>query len=237
MFDLDLEHTLGIANGVQGGRIETDMAHGYSSTTNVGRLGLSIVTDEQATISAGINRLTTDLTGTDSSGSTDTTHIALGYSKDLANGLTVDGTLNRANTDIEYTRTIGDFAAAGTTSGTDTWANLTVGKTNGALRPFVGITVGQETQNAYSETGDIQAVLSHTGVDRRYNYGTIGFNADLGILEISAARSSNDMSTVGVAIDHTFGNNINVFAGVDRIMHNSNTSNSVRAGAGVAIQF
>jgi len=235
MFDLDIEHTLGIANGVQGGRIETDMAHGYSSNTSVGRLGFSIVTDEQATISAGANRLSTSVTGADSTGNTTTMHIAFGYSKDLANGLTVGGTLNRANTDIEYTRTIGDFSAEGTTSGTDTWANLTVGRTNGALRPFVGITVGQETQDAYSETGDIQAVLSHVGVDRRYNYGTIGFNADLGILEISAARSSNDMSTIGVAIDHTFDNNTNVFVGVDRIMHNDNTGNSVRAG--VAIQF
>ena len=235
MFDLDIEHTLGIASGVQGGRIETDMANGYNSTTNVARLGFSIVTDEQATISAGANRLSTSVTGTGSTGDTTTMYIALGYSKDLANGLTVGGTLNRADTDIEYNRTIGDFAAAGTTTGTDTWANLTVGKTSGALRPFVGITVGQETQDAYSETGDIQAVLSHAGVDRRYNYGTIGFNADLGILEISAARSSNDMSTVGVAIDHTFGNNTNVFAGVDRVMHNDNTSNSVRAG--VAIQF
>lgn len=235
MFDLDIEHTLGIANGVQGGRIETDMAHGYNSTTNVGRLGFSIVTDEQATISAGANRLSTSVTGADSTGNTTTMHIAFGYSKDLANGLTVGGTLNRANTDVAYARTIGDFAAAGTTSGTDTWANLTVGRTNGTLRPFVGITVGQETQDAYSETGDIQAVLSRAGVDRRYNYGTIGFNADLGILEISAARSSNDISTVGVAIDHTFSNNTNIFAGVDRIMHNDNTSNSVRAG--VAIQF
>lgn len=120
MFDLDLEHTLGIANGLQGSRVETDMAHGYSSTTNVGRLGFSVVTDELATISVGANRLTTDVTGTDSNGSTSTMHFAIGYSKDLANGLTVGGTLNRADTDVQYSRTIGDFAAEGNTNGSDT---------------------------------------------------------------------------------------------------------------------
>ena len=141
MLTLDPHKGVGIAEGFSAGRITHDMAHGYSAESNVFGLGHTTTTDDLLSVGLGINRITTDITGSDSTGSMSTTVLSFSASKHIDDrDITVSGTVNASNTDLSYTRTIGDFSAAGSTTSTDRWGTLTVEKSTGTVRPFAGYT-------------------------------------------------------------------------------------------------
>ena len=233
MLALNPHNGLGIAEGFTAGRISHDMGNGYSAESKVFGLGHNAVTDEAMTFGFGINRITTDITGEGSTGSMSTTVLSLGASKHIDDSdITVRGQANAANTDLSYTRTIGDFSAAGSTTSSDRWATVTVEKSTGVVRPFAGYTIGTKSHEAFAETGDVQAALLDAGNSETYRYPTIGINIDNDIVTASIARDFDDAETtrIGLGVNRAINENIGIAAGVNRITAGDNTSTTVNAG-------
>ena len=155
------------------------------------------------------------------------------YTRDI----TVTGSINLSQSDIAHSRTIGDFSAAGATSGNDNWGTLTVEKSTGQVRPFAGYTMGSKSVDAYTETGDVQAILSHSAIDETFNYATIGINVDTGLVTARLARDFDDAETmhIGLGINKAINDNIAFNAGATRSRAGDNTSTTVTAG--FKIQF
>ena len=233
MLTLDPHKGVGIAEGFSAGRITHDMAHGYSAESNVFGLGHTTTTDDLLSVGLGINRITTDITGSDSTGSMSTTVLSFSASKHIDDrDVTVSGTVNASNTDLSYTRTIGDFSAAGSTTSSDRWATLTVEKSTGTVRPFAGYTLGRNSHEAYAETGDVQAALLEAGNSETYRYPTIGINIDNDIVTASFARDFDDAGTtrIGLGLNRSVNETIGIEAGVNRVIAGDNTSTTINAG-------
>ena len=238
MLGLNAHRNLGIGNGISGSRITHDMGNGYSAESNVLSLGGNTVLDNGARISAGLNRVNTTMTGEASSGTIETMILSGEVGKHIdSRDITITGNANIANGDMNYSRSIGDFDAAGETSNKDMWGGLTVEKSTGQVRPFAGITVGKKSTDAYDETGDVQATLSHAAVDETYRYGTLGFNLDTGIFTASISKDFGDSEAmrIGVGVDRAINDRISIGVDASRITDGDNTSN--RLSAGIKIQF
>jgi hypothetical protein len=238
MLGLNAHRNLGIGNGISGSRITHDMGNGYSAESNVLSLGGNTVLDNGARVSAGLNRVNTTMTGEASSGTIETMILSGEVGKHIdSRDITITGNANIANGDMNYSRSIGDFDAAGATSNKDMWGGLTVEKSTGQVRPFAGITVGKKSTDAYDETGDVQATLSHAAVDETYRYGTLGFNLDTGIFTASISKDFGDSEAmrIGVGVDRAINDRISIGVDASRITDGDNTSN--RLSAGIKIQF
>jgi len=151
--------------------------------------------------------------------------------------IVVVGRVNMAKSDIEYSRTIGTFSAAGETSASDVSAGLTIEKSTGSVRPFGGLTIGKSSNDGWTETGDIQAVITNAEADTTYRYGTIGFNIDEGPVTATFSKNIGDNDAVNIRIG--FEQEINEYAivGVDynRTLDEDNSSNYFSAG--IKIRF
>ena len=238
MLGLNAHRNLGIGKGITGSRITHDMGNGYSAESNVLSLGGNTVLDNGARVSAGLNRVNTTMTGETSSGTIETMILSGEVGKHIdSRDITITGNANIANGDMNYSRSIGDFDAAGETSNKDMWGGLTVEKSTGQVRPFAGITVGKKSTDAYDETGDVQATLSHAAVDETYRYGTLGFNLDTGIFTASISKDFGDSEAmrIGVGVDRAINDRISIGVDASRITDGDNTSN--RLSAGIKIQF
>lgn len=233
MLALNPHRGLGIADGFAAGRISHDMGDGYSAESNVFGLGYNHVTDTAMTLSFGMNRIGTEITGEDSTGDMNTTVISIGGSRHVdERDVTVGLKVNASSTDMSYTRTIGDFSATGATTASDRWATLTVEKSTGIVRPFAGFTIGNSSHEAFAETGDVQAALLDAGDSNTYRYPTIGLNIDNDIISASFARDFDDADTtrIGLGIDRDINKKIGIEAGVNRVIAGDNTSTTVTAG-------
>ena len=238
MLGLNTHRNLGIGNGISGSRITHDMGNGYSAESQVLSLGGELIAENGLRLGAGYNRVNTDLTGTDSNGTMESNVISVEAGKHIdGRDITVTGNANVANSDMSYSRTIGDFSAAGETSGQDMWGGLTVEKSTGQVRPFAGVTVGKKSTDAFDETGDIQATLSHLAVDETYRYGTLGFNLDTGAFTASVAKDFGDSEAmrIGVGINRNINERVSIGASANRITDGDNTS--TRLSAGIKISF
>jgi hypothetical protein len=98
--------------------------------------------DNGVTVGAGVGRLTNSTTSTDGSATADTTLLNLNGSKKVEHG-TVSVDLTHGMMGLTATRTIGDFANAGTTSGTDTSVGIRFVADGEKVRPVVGFTRGR----------------------------------------------------------------------------------------------
>ena len=235
---LNVHKSLGIAEGVSGGRVSHDMGNGYSAETKAFGLGHTTSTDNGMLVGGGINRAETTLTGTDSSGSMTTTVLQGRIGKALDDrDMTIGVGGHLANSDITYNRTIGDFSAAGETTARDMGLNVTAEKSTGTVRPFAGVTVGKNTMDAYDETGDIQAVLSHTATDDMYRFATLGFNIDTGMLTASVSKDfgDSDATRIGLGINRSINDRVSIVGSANRVMDGDNTSTYMSAG--LKIQF
>jgi hypothetical protein len=231
--NLDVASNLGFANGVGGGRISHTMGNGYSAESTVWGLGHTVVAENGMRITGGLNFADTTMSGEGSTGAMSTTHFGVEVGKALDNrDLTVIVGGNVANSDISWDRTIGDFAAHGETSVSDTWGTLKVEKSTGAVRPWAGYTIGSKTVDGYTETGDIQSVLEGVAVDSSYNYASIGLNVEAGILDlgISKAFDANDTVNLSVGIDKHINDRIAIGTSANRTMSGDNESTFLTAG-------
>lgn len=227
---------LGIGQGITSGRTSHDMGNGYSASSNVIGLGGKVITQNGMEVSAGLNRVSTTMSGTDSS--TTAKHIvgSAELSKEI-NGLDVTGNINTASGDISYDRTIGDFSASGVATSKDTWVGLTVEKATGNIRPFAGVTAGKSGIDLFSETGDVQAALTHDAVDDSYRYATLGVNATTGSITVSFSKDFGDSNATnfGIGIDRELTSNLTLDFSANRRADGNNSSTFLSAG--IRIQF
>ena len=236
MLDLNAHRNLGISDGITGSRISHDMGNGYSAESSVTSVGISFVADNGMIVSGGGHRVNTDITGADSTGNNSTTVLSLGASKHIDDkGVTVSGTINNADSDLSYSRTIGDFAAAGENTANDKWANVKIEKSAGGARPFAGLTFGNKTADAWDETGDVQATLSHAATDEKYRFATLGVNIDTGLITASIAKDFGDSEAMhmGVGIEKDINDRFNIGASVNRTQSGDNTSTMITAGINI----
>ena len=236
MAALNTHRNLGIGQGISGGRISHDMGNGYSAESDVLSLGGRVVLDNGMTVGAGLNRVNTTMTGEGSSGTMESMVLSLEASKHIdGRDMTVKGNLNTAGNDMSYSRTIGDFSSAGETSGRDSWGSITVEKSTGKVRPFAGYTLGSQSTDGWTETGDVQAVLTHEAKDEKYRYATIGLNIDTGLLTATVARDFDDAETMryGVGINKHLNERVSFGASANRTMAGDNTSTFLTAGINI----
>ncbi len=230
---LDVARTLPMTNGIRAGRIDHSMGNGYSAESMVYSIGGNIATQQGLEIGAGINFVSTDMTQATSVGSIDTTHLALSLGKKLdERDLVVTGKFNTANSQLAYSRTIGDFETAGTTDVTDTWGTITVGKATGNVRPWAGYTLGSKTTDGYTETGDIQAVLIHNDEKISYNYATLGMDIAAGpaTVSLSKAFDAADTLNIGVGLAHNVSERFSIVGNFNKTIADNNDSMSLSAG-------
>ena len=237
MLGLNVAHGLGFANGVAGGRTSHSMGNGYSAETTQYGFGHTIATDDGLAITGGLNFADTTMTGTDGSGEMSTTHFGVRVGKALdGRDMTIGIEGNMSTTDLSYSRTVGDFSAAGTTSQSDVWGTFTVEKSTGAIRPWAGYTIGKRSTDAWTETGDIQAVLDNQVSDETYNYATVGLNIEAGLLElgISQAFDAADTTRLSVGVDRQLNDRVAVGGAINRTMAGDNESTFMSAGITVS---
>ena len=227
---------LGIGQGITSGRTSHDMGNGYGASSNVISLGGKVITQNGMEVSAGLNRVNTTMSGTDSS--TTAKHIvgSAELSKEI-NGLDVTGNINTASGDISYDRTIGDFSASGVATSKDTWVGLTVEPATGNIRPFAGVTAGKSGIDLFSETGDVQAALTHDAVDDSYRYATLGVNATTGSITASFSKDFGDSNATnfGIGIERELTSNLTLDFSANRRADGDNSSTFLSAG--IRIQF
>lgn len=238
MLGLNVHRGLGIADGVAGGRISHDMGNGYSADTTTFGVGHTLGTDNGMLVGAGLNRATTTIVGADSSGEINTTVLQGRAGKALDNrDMTIVVAGKHASSDLSYTRTIGDFSAAGETSSKDTSVSVTAEKSTGSARPFAGVTVGKRSTDAFAETGDVQALLLHEATDETYRYATLGFNVDTGLITASVSKDFGDSEAVhfGAGIDKNINERVSIGLNATRTIDGDNKS--TRISAGFKIQF
>lgn len=238
MLGLNVAHGLGLSEGISSGRTTHDMANNNSASTTQISLGHIVATDNGMSVHAGLNFADTTLTSTGSTGDMSTTHFGARVSKHIdSKDITVGAEGNIANNDVSYTRTIGDFSAAGETAQSDMWGTFTVEKSTGALRPWAGYTIGNRSTDAWTETGDVQAVLPYTASDESYNYATVGLNIEAGILDLGISKSfdTEDTTRLSLGIEKPINDRITVDLSSTRTMSEDNESTFLSAG--IRIQF
>ena len=233
MLGLNVAHGLGFAEGIAGGRTSHSMANGNSAETTQYGLGHTFVTENGMSITGGVNFANTTMTGTDGAGEMSTTHFGARVGKALdGRDLTIGVEGNIATSSVSYTRTIGDFEAAGETEQSDTWGTLTVEKSTGAVRPWIGYTIGQRSTDGWTETGDIQAQVTSLDREESYNYASIGLNIEAGIFDLgfSKAFDAADTTRLSIGIDKNINERIAISAGANRTMAGDNESTFLTAG-------
>lgn len=238
MLGLNVAHSLGFAEGAKAGRISHSMSNGNSAESTVLGFGHNIVADNGMVIAGGVNFASTIMTGIDGSGEMSTTHFGVGVGKALDNrDITVGAAGHIANSSLTYSRDIGDFTSGGETGQSDMWGTLTVEKSTGAVRPWAGYTIGKRSTDAWTETGDIQAILDHAESNESYNYASVGLNIDAGMVNIGISKAFDDADTMnfGVGIDREINDRIAVSGSVHRTSANDNDSTILTAG--VKINF
>jgi hypothetical protein len=137
-------------------------------------------------LGAQFNYVDSSMTGTDSSGSMNKSHIGV-YSLYRRENTLLQTDLGIATNGYNVNRTIeGEFNNASKTSGNDVWLSNRLyytGKDN--IRPFAGVTVGRSTINGYTETGSIQSARTVAGTNSNMNYAEVGVQANKQIGKIN----------------------------------------------------
>ena len=191
--------------------------------------------DNGITLGAGVGRLTNSTTSTDGSATTDTTLLNLNGSKKVEHG-TVSVGLTHGMMDLTTTRSIGDFANAGTTSGTDTSVGIRFVADGEKVRPVVGFTRGRTTVDGYTETGSIQSIRTVAESTDYYGYATIGAQATLAPgVEAQALRHTDGVSVLSLDVNKAWEEDKVFTFGVSRSF--SDLGNTTSINAGIQIKF
>jgi hypothetical protein len=191
--------------------------------------------DNGVTVGAGVGRLTNSTTSTDGSATADTTLLNLNGSKKVEHG-TVSVDLTHGMMDLTATRTIGDFANAGTTSGTDTSVGIRFVADGEKVRPVVGFTRGVRSVDGYTETGSIQSIRTVAESTDYYGYATIGAQATLAPgVEAQALRHTDGVSVLSLDVNKAWEEDKVFTFGVSRSF--SDLGNTTSINAGIQIKF
>ena len=232
MFEINLNHNLTTRDGFNSSYTQHQMESGDEAATTTVGLGHTFETDNGMLVALGFNRAMTTIEGDDHTGSMDTNHFGLRLNR-LIDSKVVDFGIvaNTASSAVNYTRTIGDFTAEGSTKKTDTSGMFRVSSKIGAFRPWAGYTVGMTKVAAYDETGDIQATLSYDAKENLYHYGTLGAEMHAGIFTAggSIAFDEGRTATYNVGFEKEIWGTTCIGADVERIVSHGNSSTTISA--------
>lgn len=176
--------------------------NGMSGETKGASIGGTRVSDTGMIVGLGAASVKTELKSDDANRSTATTKAAQVEIGREIGKKSISLKLKHAMIDYSMERAIGDFAAAGSTKGTDTSISLMF-EGSGKIAPIVGFTKGRSAMDSYTETGDIQAVRTVAKTTEDYNYGTLGAKAKLGALDIALIRHSDNTNQAKIGINKT----------------------------------
>ena len=224
-----LNRTLVVESGISFGTLRSSAPNGYSSESSRLTFGGEKQLTDGLSFSAAINILSTNLTGVDGSGAAKSTHFRMNISKAMPKG-DITLSFNRVKSDYTYSRTIGDFANAGSTNGIDTWGNVTFTGNNKTVRPVFGYTQGTKNIAAYLETGSIQSIRTVDSLKRSYGFATIGFQADIGVVKIEALHHTDNMNQLTIGMDFDMKPGSNLFVDTALITNGEIKTGSVTAG-------
>ena len=193
------------------------------------------VLDNGLSIGGGIAKLSTDAASTDGGASADGIVLNLHVDKKVERG-TVSVGLTRGMTDLTTTRTIGDFANAGTTAGTDTSVGIRFVADGEQIRPVVGYTRGVRSVDGYTETGSAQSARTVAESTDYYGYATIGAQATLAPgVEAQALRHTDGVSVLSLNVNKEWEKDKTLLLGVSRSF--SDLDNVTSISAGIQIKF
>jgi hypothetical protein len=191
--------------------------------------------DNGFTIGAGLGRVTNSTASTDGSASADTTLLNLNGSKKVEHG-TVSVNLTHGIMGLTATRTIGTFANASDTTGTDTAVGVRFVADGETIRPVIGYTRGRTTVDSYTETGSIQSARTVADTTDYYGYATIGAQATLAPgVEVQALRHTDGVNVLSLDVNRAWEEDKVFTFGVSRSM--SDLGNTTSINAGIQIRF
>jgi hypothetical protein len=189
-------------NGITAIGNKSKYKNGMSGETKGASIGGTRVSDTGMIVGLGAASVKTELKSDDANRSTATTKAAqIKIGREIGKN-SISLKLKHAIIDYSMERSIGDFAAAGSTKGTDTSISLML-EGSGKIAPIVGFTKGRSAMDSYTETGDIQAVRTVAKTTENYNYGTLGAKAKLGVLDIALIRHSDNTNQAKIGINKT----------------------------------
>jgi hypothetical protein len=234
LLGIDIHRNMDINNGITVTKTNHKMNNGYNAETNVYSVGIEdIGSNDNILFGVEYNEVNTTMTGSDSNGNMKTHAYRIDIGKSFDNNDTkLTTSFNHTTSDISYSRTIGNYAAGGETTSTDNYASIMLEEETGNVRPFVGYTIGNRKTQGYTETGNVLAVLDYTTESDTYNYATVGFNIDYGIINASIRKDFDTYNTTSIDLDinKSVDDKINLMLGFNRNISNYDTSDSVTAG-------
>jgi hypothetical protein len=214
---------------VSGVGMNSKMNNGMGGSTKGFQAGAKKELENGATVGLGGARLTSSLEGNGDSIGTDTTAVAVSVERN-----NVELSVRHAMSDYDISRTIGDFANTGKTSGTDTAVSLMYSPEGDKVRPVIGYTRGKRTMDGYTEEGSIQSARTVADSSEMYGYATIGGTIDLGALNITALHHTDGVNDVIVGVEKETGK-VTYNLSAQRSMTDLGNTNSVFAG--IQIKF
>ena len=186
--------------------------------------------DNGVTVGAGLGRLTNNTTSTDGSASAEGIVLNLHVDKKVERG-TVSVGLTHGMMDLTTTRTIGDFANAGTTAGTNTSVGIRFVADGEKVRPVVGYTRGVRSVDGYTETGSIQSIRTVAESTDYYGYATIGAQAKLAPgVEAQALRHTDGVSVLSLNVNREWKEDKVFTFGVSRSFSDLDNVTSISGG-------
>jgi hypothetical protein len=186
--------------------------------------------DNGVTVGAGLGRLTNNTTSTDGSASAEGIVLNLHVDKKVERG-TVSVGLTHGMMDLTTTRTIGDFANAGTTAGTNTSVGIRFVADGEKVRPVVGYTRGVRSVDGYTETGSIQSIRTVAESTDYYGYATIGAQATLAPgVEAQALRHTDGVSVLSLNVNREWKEDKVFTFGVSRSFSDLDNVTSISGG-------
>jgi hypothetical protein len=188
--------------------------------------------EEGVVIGGGLANMDTDLKNdSDSVKSKTTTFMgSIGKEFDFAYA---EAKVQRSTSTFDVSRTIGDFSNSGNTKGSDMNLSIMLNKDiNEKLSVIGGVTKGRQTVVGYTETGSVQSARTIAKYTKNYTYGTVGGNLDLGLVNLSAVRHTDNVNELSAGISKD-NNNVIWEIKVKRSMTSLGNSNSLDAGLNI----
>ena len=216
-------------DGLNGLAADHKYKNGMTGSTKGFTLGGKTTDDNGFIIGGGLARFSTDVDDADNNkAGASTTVLDANIGRRVENGTVTFG-LRHAMTDYSISRTIGDWANTGSTSGTDSSARLMFEGNGEKLKPVVGYTRGKRTTDAYTEGGDTLTARSVAESSEMYGYATIGGTVDFGLLDVSALRHTDGVNQLSVGLEKQ-DEDVTFEVRVDKTMTDLGDTTSLSAG-------
>lgn len=187
------------------------------------------------TLGAQFNYVDSTMTGVDSSGATNKSHLGF-YSLYRGENTLLQTDLGIATNRYNASRNIeNEFHNSSKTSGNDVWLSnrlYYIGTDN--IRPFAGVTVGRSTIGGYAEAGSIQSARTVGSTTNNMNYAEVGVqvNKPIGKVNIfgELSATTDGFTTAGAGVGYSVRPNSVLTVAVSKHSKDGVTSNRITGG-------